>query len=102
MNKVFSLIPGVVFFLYFVLTLDEMKASSIFGILAISIALGAVSYFHFNAPEGKSETKTAFGITSKYRKPVYGTIIPSNILIGILGSIFVSCILGLGFYHFGN
>ena len=101
MRIIFSIIPGLGFFIYIALTLDEVKLSSLFGVLALSIAFGSVGYFFFNAPEGKHTAETAFGITGKYRNPVHGNVIPRKTATFIIGAIVVACFIGLGFHHYG-
>lgn len=101
MRKILSLVPGFAFFVYFALKLEEVKLSSLMGLLAISIALGSIGYFHFNAPSGRRETETAFGITGYYRNPVYGTIIPTKTALVILSSIVLVCLFGLLLYTYG-
>ena len=101
MNKILGLIPGACFFIYYLLKLDELKLSSILGVLAISIAIGSVVYFFINSPEGMRKQETAFGITGKYIKPVYGTIIPIKVAIIIVASISISCLFGLIFHNYG-
>ena len=101
MNKILGMLPGAGFFIYFAIQLEELKFSSLFGILAISIAMGSVVYFFFNAPEGRRKQETAFGVTSKYRIPVYGTVIPNKVAIFVIVAIVINCLLGLLFYHYG-
>jgi len=101
MNKILGIIPGVGFFIYFTIQLEEIKISSLLGMLAISVAIGSVVYFFFNAPEGRRKQETAFGVTDKYRIPVYGTVIPNKVAIFIIVAIVFSCLLGLLFHHYG-
>jgi uncharacterized membrane protein YjjB (DUF3815 family) len=101
MKKVLSLIPAMGFFIYFVLTLEELKLSSVLGTLAMSIALGGIGYFHFNSPAGMRKSETAFGITSKYRNPVHGTVIPPKVFVGLVSAIILVCLAGLVAYHYG-
>jgi hypothetical protein len=101
MRIVFSLIPGIGFFIYLASTLDKLMLSSLLGVLALSIAIGSVGYFFFNAPEGKRAKETAFGITGKYRNPVHGTVIPGKTAVYIIGAIVLACVAGLGFNHYG-
>ena len=100
-KRIISIIPGVVFFAYYVSLHSDPKPSGILGTLAISIAIGAVVYFYFNAPQGKRKTETAFGITGEYRQPVYGTIIPMKTAIYVLGAVISSCLLGFLLYIYG-
>ena len=101
MRKFFSLLPGFGFFIYFTSTLDELKLSSLMGVLAVTFGVNSVGYFHFNAPEGRRETETAFGITGRYRNPMHGTIIPAKNAAIVIGSIVLACLLGLLFHHYG-
>jgi hypothetical protein len=101
MRKIVGLIPGIGFFIYLALMLDDLKASSIFGCLVMSIAIGSIGYFFLNAPEGRRKTETAFGLTGKYRNPVHGTIIPTKIVIRISALFIAVSVLGLTFHYNG-
>jgi hypothetical protein len=101
MRKIVGLIPGIGFFIYFAFMLDNLKVSSLFGCLAMSIAIGSVGYFYLNAPEGRRKTETAFGLTGKYRNPVHGTIIPTKIAIWIFALLSAVSALGLTLHYNG-
>lgn len=101
MKKILGVVPGIGFFLYFATSLEVLKISSLLGVLAISIAVGSVGYFHLNAPEGRRTQETAFGFTGKYKNPVYGTVIPGKVAAIIVSSIVSVCLLGLLFHHHG-
>lgn len=101
MRKIVGLIPGIGCFVYFAFMLDDFKVSSLFGCLAMSIALGSVGYFFLNAPEGRRKEETAFGLTGKYRSPIHGTIIPTKIAIWIFVLLIAVSALGLTFHYNG-
>jgi len=101
MRKIVGLIPGIGCFVYFAFMLDDFKVSSLFGYLAMSIALGSVGYFSLNAPEGRRKEETAFGLTGKYRSPIHGTIIPTKIAIWIFALLIAVSVLGLTFHYNG-
>ena len=101
MIKILGVVPGFAFFIYIALKLEEIQASYILGILAMSIAVGSITYFFLNAPAGRHKTETAFGITGRYKNLVYGTVIPVKSALGIFLAISCCCILGLILNYYG-
>jgi hypothetical protein len=99
--KSISIASVIISTIYFVVLflIENITPSNSIGWLAFSVATGAMFFFGVFSPFGVTNQGKLFGRDIRYKQPV--AIIPTGIVIRILGCVILLCILSFLLYIYG-
>lgn len=93
-----SIIISTIYFVVLFLIEDITPSNSI-AWLAFSIATGSMFFFGVFSPFGATNQGKLFGRDIRYKQPV--SVIPTGIIIRIIGCVILLCILSFLLYIYG-
>lgn len=95
--KILAFIPAIAVFIYFGFIIKGFSFAGIFGSLAISIALGTVSYYQL-CGINRRKYKSSLGLLGREVGPYAGVVIPNKIAVYVVLAILCSCLISFVFY----